>query len=182
MISMRRALTAARASVQKGALLLKRIYCLLLIGLLVFGLTACREETAFQRRQREWQEKGGYVAEATLYVLSEKDAVINVADLRSDSSLVQDYLRVFSSDGFLSACLLRINGDTAQSLSQADLRERICIENPEHTRMLNIYAVSYRNRKEAAELALAVTEAFREYAVDDLGGENPVLMTAPLAN
>ena len=180
---------------------MKKLFCLLLTGLLLWGLipfafaetTEADEpasiqgqteklwdfaqsilnrlnETAVEKQLKAWKENGAYVARTEIYILY-RDAAPN----QLDGEPTYDF------DGFGDEVLLDVQRrmPTLASMSLDELRERIYVDHPMSTRVLDIYTASFQDGAEALELAQAFFDALCEVFTAKTNVDTPVMVSIP---
>ncbi|MDO4483115.1 MAG: Wzz/FepE/Etk N-terminal domain-containing protein [Clostridia bacterium] len=104
----------------------KSILAFTLLGaLLAFGYT-------------NWFMKPQYRAKSTIYVLSNKESVINMSDLQIGTALTGDYIKVFDMWEVAEQVLQKLK----LPYSYSGLRGMISVTNATNTRMLDISVTS----------------------------------------
>lgn len=98
-----------------------------------------------------------YASTAKLYILTKSTSLTSLADLQVGTSLTQDYMVVIKSRPVAE----RVNRNLKLEMEYEELVDKITVENPTNTRILNITA------KDAdAQMAKQIADEFAEVSAD----------------
>lgn len=109
-----------------------------------------------------------YQATSKLYILSNKDTVVDLTALNTGSKLARDYMEVFSVWEVHNMVLQ----DLGLKYTESQVSKMVSVRNPSDTRMLYITCTS-TSAKEAADLANSYAEVSREFISLKMGTEKP---------
>jgi len=111
-----------------------------------------------------------YQATAKLYILSNKDTVVDLTALNTGSKLASDYMEVFS----VWEVHDMVRQDLNLAYTDAQISRMVSVRNPSDTRMLYITCTS-ASPKEAADLANSYAKVSRSFISLKMGTEEPAL-------
>lgn len=141
------------------ALLLSALACALAVGLCVFYVITPM-----------------YEATSTIYVLGQKNAVVNFSDLQIGSALTKDYAKILGT--------WEVQDEVIRSLglpySYEQLKKMVSVKNSSDTRMLDI-AVSSPSPVEAASIANEYAAVAQKYISDLMATNEPNIVSRALA-
>ena len=116
-----------------------------------------------------------YEATAKIYVVSKKNAAINLSDLQLSNYLTNDYVEVFKTWHVHETVLSRLN----LNYSYGQVRNMITVTNPADTRILYIKATS-TDPAEARDLANTYADVAREFIALKMDVAEPTLFEEAL--
>lgn len=116
-----------------------------------------------------------YKATSTIYVLSNKDSVINMSDLQLGSALTNDYIKIFNIWEVHEQVISNLN----LPYSYKTIQKMVSPTNTANTRMIDI-TVTSTNPKEAADIANEYASVVSQYIADTMAVEKPTIMSEAL--
>ena len=119
--------------------------------------------------------KPQYSATSTIYVLSNKESVINMSDLQLGSALTGDYIKVFSMWEVHEQVISKLN----LPYSYSQMESMLSVTNVSNTRMLDIKITCY-SAQEAADIANAYAEIGSQYISENMSMDKPSIMSVAL--
>ena len=116
-----------------------------------------------------------YRATSTIYVLSNRDSVINMSDLQIGSALTSDYIKVFDMwevhEGVLS--------NLGLPYSYSQIKSMLRVSNSNNTRMLDI-TVTSPSPQEAADIANEYAHVVSQFIEETMSTDKPNIMSTAL--
>ena len=184
---------------------MKKIFCLLIAGILLLGLipftfaeTATEaDEPALIREQLEkpWDfarsilksqkeravEKQLKAWKAKGAYVARTEIYIMILDAAPSNDGLGPVLDAIEMQGFGEELLLDIQRrmPALASLSLDELRERFLLYNPTATHVLDVYTASYQDGAEALEMAQAFSDAICELVTEKKNLGTPVVFSLP---
>ena len=113
-----------------------------------------------------------YKATATIYVLSNKDSVINMSDLQIGSALTNDYAKLFEIWEVHEAVISTLS----LPYSYSQIEGMVSVSNDSNTRMLDI-TVTGTDPQEVADIANTYAEVVSEFISEKMSADKPSIMS-----
>ena len=112
-----------------------------------------------------------YTSTSMIYVMSRETTLTSLADLQIGSQLTQDYRVLCTSRTVMEDVISRLNLD----MDYLQLRNKITINNPQNTRILNI-SVLDTSPQRAKQLSDSVAECASNYIADIMEQDPPKII------